>query len=81
MNHIVSSRSMDSPFYYLGISKNYRQSDILNKNFRKTSLRGYHQLRTTMSDTVLLTKLESYKDWRDEFYWVISDNAYYYPAM
>ncbi len=34
-----------------------------------------------MTDTILLMRPESFKDWRGEFYWTIGDNAVYYPAM
>ena len=80
-SHIIAGGSMDRPYHYLGISKDYWQHDIDNNNFRKTSRRGYHHLRTMMSDTILLMRPESFKDWRGLFYWAIGDNACYYPAM
>ncbi len=34
-----------------------------------------------MSDTILLMRPSTFKDWRGEFYWAIGDNACYFPAM
>ncbi len=80
-SHIVASGTMDRPRHYLGISKDYWQQDIDNKNFRKTKRRGYHHLRTMMADTILLMRPQSFQDSNGKFYWAIGDNAQYYPAM
>ena len=80
-SHIIAGGTMDNPYHYLGISKDYFQDDIDNNNFKKSRRRGYHHLRTMMSDTILLMRPSSFKDWRGLYYWAIGDNACYYPAM
>jgi hypothetical protein len=55
-SHIIAAGDRNDPYHYLGISKDYWQQDIDNNNFRKTNNRGYHHLRTMMSDDVLLMR-------------------------
>ena len=54
--HILASGTMDKPYHTVGLSHDYWPQDIENNNFRKTSNRGYHHLRTMMSDTILLMR-------------------------
>lgn len=61
-SHVLASRSMDNPFHYLGYSRHYLQADIDSNNFRKTRQRGYHHLRTMMTDTFLLMHPSSFQD-------------------
>jgi hypothetical protein len=69
------------PLHFLGGSRDYLQIDIDNNNFRKSKIRGYSHLRTMLSDNFLLMKPQTLKDWRGQFYWIISDNAVYFTAM
>ncbi len=55
-NHVIAAGTMDRPYHYLGISKEYIQRDIDTNNFKKPARRGYHHLRTMMSDTILLMR-------------------------